>query len=127
MRMRLSILLALFLATLSLTACEKPEQREARYLKRGNERAAAYGTMPMTVNEKRRKENLPDLEFPEADTVWMPSGTIPLGYGEPTTVQPGSDTGGPGPAVEPGGGSAGELGTGETEDPDDEDLDPDDE
>jgi HK97 family phage portal protein len=52
------------------------------------ERAQAYANLgdTLTVNEKRRKENVPDLDFPEADTVWMGSGRIPLGYGTPTTT-----------------------------------------
>jgi hypothetical protein len=40
----------------------------------------------LTPNERRRRENVPDLPFPEADTVWCGSGRIPLGYGTPTTT-----------------------------------------
>lgn len=52
------------------------------------ERAQAYAQMgpTYTPNERRRKENLPDLPYPEADTIWAGSGTIPLGFGTPTTT-----------------------------------------
>jgi HK97 family phage portal protein len=52
------------------------------------ERAAIYQQMAETwsVNERRRRENLPDLVYPEAETVWIGSGKIPLGFGVPTTT-----------------------------------------
>jgi hypothetical protein len=68
------------------------------------DRAVTYQAMgtTLTVNERRRKENLPDLPFPEADTVWMGSGTIPLGFGVPTTTSDLTPETEPVPELEPG-------------------------
>jgi HK97 family phage portal protein len=67
------------------------------------DRATTYAAMgtTLTVNERRRKENLPDLPFPEADTVWMGSGTIPLGFGVPTTTSDLTPETEPVPELEP--------------------------
>jgi HK97 family phage portal protein len=87
-------------------------------------RAQMYANMEstLTINERRRKENLPRLPFPEADTVWAGSGRIPVGFGTPTTT---SDNNPEPPIPELGPGA--EQGQGGTEDPDDEDEDPEDE
>jgi HK97 family phage portal protein len=42
----------------------------------------------MTTNERRRFLKLKRLDIPEADTVFLPSGTSPLGEGYPMALQP---------------------------------------
>jgi HK97 family phage portal protein len=48
-------------------------------------RAIAYNALEatLTTNERRFLEGKPRLEHPEADTVWMPSGAIPVGIKPP--------------------------------------------
>jgi HK97 family phage portal protein len=52
------------------------------------QRAQTYRNLAgvYTPNEMRGDENLDRIESAEADRPWMPSGTIPLGLGVPTTV-----------------------------------------
>lgn len=71
------------------------------------ERAQAYAQMTSTYtpNERRRRENLPDLPYPEANTIWAGSGSMPLGFGSPTTTDPGAGA----PALEPADPEAGET------------------